>query len=229
LYEVDGGVVGVYEQEAPSVLKGLATKRQPDASVKALHELLSEFNDSDDVMVERGRHCAATLTRSLTGLSVLPDGHADFAATLAKHATVCASARSGGHGKARWTFVYRARNQEGIEAIKQALSLRTAQLKVESAFPEHLAADEKKHAAALHAARKRALIDAKLEAKGSELRVTHQVEASAAERGDMAAFDARRKARAEAAARVVRSMAAGEAPAADDINKASSKAQASKL
>jgi len=217
LLELNGGLLGAHGVEAPSLLKTFAERREADATSAELHELFSELASADDVMVERGRHCAATLTRSLTGLSVLPNGHVELAATLGKHAAVCASARSGGHGKADWTFVYRARDEAGVADIEQAIRRRGAQLKVEPPFPERFSEDERKHAEALHAARRRALLNAEIAVSGKELRVTWKVMASPTERADMAAFDTQRKARAEAAARIVRALADGDEPSEADL------------
>jgi hypothetical protein len=222
LLELKGGVLGAYETAAPKLLEGLTSKGKVDPAVRELHALFTELADADDLMVERGRHCAATLTRSLTGLPILPQTHAALAATLAKHATLCASARTGGHGKATWKFVYRARDAKGLASIKQALTVRMGQLAVESSYPENLGAAERQHAGALRSARKRALNESKIETRGTELRVTQVVAASSVERRGMAAFDGQRKQRAGAAARVIRALRAGEAPKADDLSAAAS-------
>ncbi|RLB63549.1 MAG: hypothetical protein DRI90_06635 [Deltaproteobacteria bacterium] len=223
LFELKGGLLGTYAQGAPSLLSRFAASQAPTAEVLELSQVFAELATADDVMVERGRHCTATLTRSLVGLAPLPDGHATLAESLGKHATLCASARTGDLGYSSWTYVYRARDKNGVAVIERALAQRAAQLKVEPAYPEHLSDTERGYTKVLHMTRRRSLAEAAVVAQGNALRVTLQVTPTAPERRAMLPFQAQQETRAEAAARVIRALSDGETPSKTDLQIAAGK------
>jgi hypothetical protein len=214
---VNNGYLAAYAREVPSLLETLTVAHPLEPKVAELVSLFIEPSSAEEVAVSAGGSCAFAMDFSLLGLSPDETGRERVIDAINDNTALCGMHASGSVLNPSRRLVLLAKDEAAAKAIAVALKRRALESRHEAvAAPagreEQIEFDKARHAAAVRAGR-----NAKLELNGRRLSATVVTEPNEAELRVMSKLLDARRASAKHAAEVIRELAEGRLPSAEQL------------
>jgi hypothetical protein len=214
---VNNGYLAAYAREVPSLLETLTNAHPPPPKVAELATLFLEATPAEEVAVAEGGSCAFAV--DFTAWALSPDETSRQRALDAANdnAVLCGTQAWGNIVSLNRRLVFLAKDETAAQVLAAALRRRGVEASAQSLVSlsqreSQLAFDE-----ARRSAEARAFRGAKLEVQGLRVSLTLTVEPNEAEFHAMSPLLDERRATAQRAAALVRNLAAGKLPSAEEL------------
>jgi len=217
LLAVNNGYLAAYAREVPSLL-GRLTKSEPaPAGLAELGALFLEPTEADEVAVAQGGSCGFAVEFTYVELSPDETNRQRVLDAINDNAVLCGTQSAGSIVELQRRFVFLAKSEAAAQAIESALRRRALEVRFEAGVALSTRSEQTAFNKAVRSAAARAAKSAKFERDGRRLSVTLSVAPTAAEQAGMAGLLDMRKASAQRAAEVVKGLAAGTLPSAQQL------------
>jgi len=214
---VNDGYLAAYAREVPSLLERLNQAHAAPPKVAALASLFLEPTPAEEVAVSEGGACAFAMDFSSLELSPDETSRERVLDAVNDNTLLCATQSWGSILKTVRRYLFVAKDAAAAQTILDALKRRAVDASREAVAAPATRPEQTEFDAARHSAGARAARSAKFELAGNRLSATLDVAPNAAELRAMARVLDERRAAGKRAAELIRNLAEGKLPSAEQL------------
>ena len=217
IYAVNDGYLAAYAREVPSLLETLTKSRAPSPKVAELAALFLEPSGAEEVAFAQGGSCAFAMDFTAWALSADETSRQRVLDAVNDNATVCGTQAWGNIVSLSRRLVFVAKDAAAALTLAAALKRRNAEASRQTFTSLSRRKAQVEFDQARRSAETRGLRSGKVEVEGLRVSMTVTVEPNEAEYGAMSPLLDERRATARRAAAVVKHLAEGKLPPAEEL------------
>lgn len=217
LLAVNNGYLAAYARELPSLLETLTKPQAPSADVAELAALFLEPTPAEEVAISRGGSCAFAMDFTAWALSADETSRQLVLDAVNDNAELCGTQAWGSIVNLNRRLVFVAKSKVSALVLAAALKRRNVEASHQAFISLSHRIAQMDFDKARRSAEARALQGAKIEADGLRVSMSLSVLPNEAELRAMSALLDERRATAQRAAAVVRNLAEGKPPPAQEL------------
>jgi len=214
---VNDGYLAAYAREVPSLLETLTKPRAPSPQVAELAALFLEPSGAEEVAVAQAGSCAFAMDFTAWALSADETSRQRVLDAVNDNAVLCGTQAWGSVVRLSRRLVFVARDEAAARTLAAALKRRNAEASRQAFTSLSRRKAQVEFDGARRSAEARALRSAKLELDGLRVSMTLTVEPNDSEYRAMSPLLDERRTTARRAAAVVKNLAAGKLPPAEEL------------